>query len=88
MDDIHIKLNLLNYTSEFCKIAEKKPIHKFYFALADPASKDNDQLYYFLELCYWIMGSNKKKQAIFQPWLHLIKRNDCIAKQQNIKSGT
>ena len=59
MDDIHIKLNLLNYTSEFCKIAEKKPIHKFYFALADPASKDNDQLYYFLELCYWIMGLSK-----------------------------
>ena len=59
MDDIHIKLNLLNYASDFCKVAERKPIHKFYFALPDPSSKNNDQLYYFLELCYWIMALSK-----------------------------
>ena len=32
MDDIHIKLNLLEYTTMFCKAAERKHIHKFYFA--------------------------------------------------------
>lgn len=32
MEDIHIKLNLLNYDIMFCKAAERKPIHKYYFA--------------------------------------------------------
>ena len=35
MDDIHIKLNLLNYTVDFCKGAERKPIHKYYFAIEE-----------------------------------------------------
>jgi len=39
MDDIHIKLNLLNYTTMFCKAAERKPIHRFYFAIEDSQSK-------------------------------------------------
>lgn len=33
MDDIHIKLNLLNYGNNFCKVTERKPINKFYFAI-------------------------------------------------------
>lgn len=33
MDDIHIKLGLLNYETMFCKIAERKPMHKLYFAI-------------------------------------------------------
>lgn len=48
MDDIHIKLNLLNYSTDFCLVADKKPIHKYYFALSDPTSQNNYQLYYFL----------------------------------------
>ena len=59
MDDIHIKLNLLNYSTDFCKVTERSPIHKFYFALEDTSSKNNEQLYYFLELCYWIIGLSK-----------------------------
>ena len=39
MDDIYIKLNLLNYTETFCKAAERKPMNKFYFALEDAKSK-------------------------------------------------
>lgn len=39
MDDIYIKLNLLDYTANFCKAAERKPINKFYFALEDANSK-------------------------------------------------
>lgn len=35
MDDISIKLALLNYETSFCKVAERKPIHKVYFALED-----------------------------------------------------
>jgi hypothetical protein len=35
MDDIHIKLSLLNYVQYFCNVAEKKPISKYYFALQD-----------------------------------------------------
>ena len=68
MDDIHIKLNLLNYTTDFCKAAERKPIHKFYFAIEE--GKREDQLYYFIELCYWIMAlskpqKNKEKLALY-----------------------
>jgi hypothetical protein len=38
MDDIYIKLNLLDYTETFCKAAERKPINKFfYFGLKPPA---------------------------------------------------
>lgn len=32
MEDIHIKLNLLDYSNMFCKAAERPQIHKFYFA--------------------------------------------------------
>lgn len=39
MDDIYIKLNLLDYTETFCKAAERKPMNKFYFALEDAKSK-------------------------------------------------
>lgn len=35
MDDISIKLQLLNYERDFCKIAERKPFHKLYFAIED-----------------------------------------------------
>jgi hypothetical protein len=39
MDDIYIKLNLLEYATNFCKAAERKPINKFYFALKDEKSQ-------------------------------------------------
>jgi hypothetical protein len=48
MDDIHIKLCLLNYVQNFCKSAERKPISRVYFALPDTQSKESDQLFYFL----------------------------------------
>lgn len=35
MDDIYIKLNLLDYATMFCPAAERKAINKFYFALLD-----------------------------------------------------
>lgn len=41
MDDIHIKLGLLNYVTYFCHVAERKPISKFYFALKDNQSPAN-----------------------------------------------
>lgn len=60
MDDIYIKLSLLNYESTFCKAADKKPINRLYFALEDPNPKEeNGQLYFFLELAYWIMALSK-----------------------------
>lgn len=68
MDDISVKLTLLQYEANFCKAAERKPIHKLYFALPDHKAKDNSQLYYFLELAYWIMAlsksDNKKKDRL------------------------
>lgn len=39
MDDIYVKLGLLNYVNYFCKVAEKNPINKLYFAIKDPESK-------------------------------------------------
>lgn len=60
MDDISIKLNLLNYENDFCRAAERKPFHKLYFALQDQQQKEeNYQLFYFLELAYWIMALSK-----------------------------
>jgi len=60
MDDIYIKLTLLNYDPSFTKPAEKKPIHKQYFAIEDTNMKEeNGQLNYFLELAYWIMALSK-----------------------------
>jgi|LakMenE18May11ns_1017448.scaffolds.fasta_scaffold7965982_1 hypothetical protein len=59
MDDISIKLNLLSYESNFCKAAERKPFHKLYFALEDSKGEANNQLFYFLELSYWIMALSK-----------------------------
>lgn len=35
MDDIHLKLTLLDYKTNFCVAAERKPIHKLYFAIPD-----------------------------------------------------
>ena len=68
MDDISVKLTLLQYESNFCKVAERKPIHKLYFALPDTKSQNNSQLYYFLELAYWIMAlsksNNNKKERL------------------------
>lgn len=58
MDDIHIKLTLLDYPNNFCKAAERPPINKFYFAIPDP-NDQGEQLNYFLELCYWILGLAK-----------------------------
>ena len=49
MDDIYIKLSLLNYEITFCKAAERKPIHRLYFAMQDHNTKEeNGQLNYFL----------------------------------------
>jgi serine/threonine protein kinase len=48
MDDIYVKLALLNYVEYFCKPAERKPINRFYFAIQDPQSNQNDQIFYFL----------------------------------------
>eukprot|EP00919_Chromeraceae_sp_WS-2016_P067358 GHVR01159168.1.p1 GENE.GHVR01159168.1~~GHVR01159168.1.p1 ORF type:complete len:170 (+),score=12.61 GHVR01159168.1:324-833(+) len=59
MDDIHIKLELLDYSVYFCKLLDKKPIHKFYFAIQDNNIEEDAQLFYFLELSYWIMGLSK-----------------------------
>ncbi|MCB0370617.1 MAG: hypothetical protein KDD45_14620 [Bdellovibrionales bacterium] len=39
MDDIFIKLTLLNYDPLFCKAAERKPISKQYFAIEDTNTK-------------------------------------------------
>ena len=39
MDDISIKLSLLNYEIAFCKAAERKPINKLYFAIQDTTTK-------------------------------------------------
>jgi NIMA (never in mitosis gene a)-related kinase len=63
MDDISIKLGLLNYETAFCKVAERKPMHKLYFALEDREQKEEHaQLYYFLELGYWVMGLSKPEK--------------------------
>lgn len=60
MDDIYIKLTLLNYDPLFTKPAERKAIHKQYFAIEDTNSKEeNGQLNYFLEISYWIMALSK-----------------------------
>lgn len=48
MDDIYVKLGLLDYVQFFCKVAEKKPINRFYFAIQDTQGKENEQLFYFL----------------------------------------
>jgi NIMA (never in mitosis gene a)-related kinase len=71
MDDISIKLQLLNYENDFCRVAERKPFHKLYFAIEDNYKREeNYQLFYFLELAYWIMAlskpeKKKDKLAIF-----------------------
>jgi hypothetical protein len=39
MDDICIKLALLNYEKTFCKAAERKPFHRLYFAIPDTSCK-------------------------------------------------
>ncbi len=62
MDEIYVKLVLLNYVKYFCKPAERKPINRFYFAIQDPQSNQNYQIFYFLELSYWIMYLNKPNQ--------------------------
>lgn len=63
MDDIYIKLSLLNYETAFCKVADKKPIHRLYFAIEDQDNKEeNGQLNYFLELAYWIMALSKPEK--------------------------
>lgn len=59
MDDIQLKLVLLEYEVGFCKVAERKPVNKLYFAIEDKACPVNDQLYYFLELTYWLMTLSK-----------------------------
>jgi hypothetical protein len=60
MDDISIKLTLLNYENAFCKAAERKPINRLYFAIQDTNNKEqNGQLNYFLELAYWVMALSK-----------------------------
>ena len=59
MDDIAVKLTLLDYEANFCRAAERKPIHKLYFALPQTTSEAHGQLFYFLELCYWIMALSK-----------------------------
>lgn len=43
-------------------MAEKKPINRFYFALEDSESKQKEQFFYFLEVCYWIMSLSKGNQ--------------------------
>jgi len=43
-------------------VAEKKPINRFYFAIKDMSSRQNEQLFYFLELSYWVMSMNKPSQ--------------------------
>jgi hypothetical protein len=39
MDDISIKLSILNYEIFFCKVADRKPMHKLYFAVEDSKQK-------------------------------------------------
>lgn len=69
MEDIINKLNLIDY-GLFCKVAERKPIHRAYFAIADPSSANNEQLYHFIELCYWLINLAKvdrsKEKAVIQ----------------------
>ena len=62
MDDISIKLALLDYEKQFCKVAERKPINRLYFALEDRACEEGGQLNYFLELAYWVMALSKPEK--------------------------
>ena len=39
MDDIYIKLALLNYENLFCKVAERKAIHRLFFAMEENSKK-------------------------------------------------
>lgn len=51
----------------FCKFAERKTIDRLYFALPDSKCEKDDQLFYFLELAYWIMAlskPDKKKEKL------------------------
>ena len=57
MEDIASKLQLVDYGG-FCRLTDHRPIHKLYFALEDKAV-DHAQLYYFLEICYWLMALPK-----------------------------
>ena len=47
MEDIITKLHLIDYIG-FCRVTEHKPIHRAYFAMKDPRSTNNEQLYEFV----------------------------------------
>ena len=64
----------------FTKAAERKAIHRQYFAIEDTNTKEeNGQLNYFLELAYWVMAlskpdKKKDKLAIYTKTLIMIKK--------------
>lgn len=58
MEDIITKLHLIDYQT-FCRVTERKPVHRFYFAVQDTACEPNDQLFHFLEIGYWLMNLSK-----------------------------
>ena len=42
MEDIITKLHLIDYQT-FCRVSERKPINRFYFAVQDTNCEANDQ---------------------------------------------
>lgn len=59
MDDIGEKLKLLDYEKNFCKVTNRKPISKVYFALE---SDKIEQLRCFFDLCNWITSLRNPSQ--------------------------
>ena len=56
MDDVHVKLSLLDYENTFCKKYRRPPVNRVYFAVSvDP----DQQLAYLYDLVYWLMQSSK-----------------------------
>lgn len=61
MDDIIEKLNLLDYSSKFCKIKQQRPISRTFFAILEQeephqAKEIQQKVGYMIELCYWLLS--------------------------------
>lgn len=59
MDDIAEKLKLLNYEQDFCKVTNRKPFSRIYFA---QESEKTEQLRCFFDLCNWITSLRNPSQ--------------------------
>lgn len=60
MDDILEKLHLLDYLKKFCKVKGRKSISRTYFAIKEPNIAAGEQLRYFFELSYWLIGLSQE----------------------------